>query len=158
MRYNKKGGRVHTSAPLETKGTSLIQYVLSIAQKKEFVKMTEKGKAWVRLPLSVLADERLTPYEAVVLSILIDRNSESTQMSVSKIAALSGISERKAKDSLKTLEKTGYIAIHHTGRESVYTLLDQILPPKKRNWKKVDTDSAKKESNEDEYEKLWNAF
>lgn len=116
--------------------------------------MTEKkdSKAWVRLPLSVLADERLTPYEAVVLSILIDRDSESTQVSVKKIAKMSGISERKTKESLKVLEKTGYIAVKHTGRESIYTLIDTVLPPKKRST------GSKKTETETDYEQFMNNF
>lgn len=120
--------------------------------------MTEKkdSKAWVRLPLSVLADERLTPYDAVVLAILIDRDSEKTQISAGEIAKISGISERKARESLKTLEKAGYIAIKRTGRESIYTLINQILPPKKRTWKKKAEDSS--ESYSDEYEALWNTY
>ena len=122
--------------------------------------MTEEkkdSKAWVRLPLSVLADERLTPYEAVVLAIIIDRDSESTQVSVEKVAKMSGISERKVRESLKTLEKAGYIAGKRTGRESIYTLIDQVLPPKKRTWKKK-AENSESSSYEDEYEALWNAF
>lgn len=120
--------------------------------------MTEKkdSKAWVRLPLSVLADERLTPYDAVIMAILIDRDSEKTQISAGEIAKISGISERKARESLKTLEKAGYIDIKRTGRESIYTLIDPVLPPKKRTWKKKEEDSS--ESYSDEYEALWNTY
>ena len=90
------------------------------------------GSAWVRLPLAVLQDKRLTPYEAVVLSILIDRDTGTgTSVSIRAIAELTGIGERKVRESLHLLKDTGYIDIVRTGRESVYTVA-QILPPKKR--------------------------
>lgn len=90
------------------------------------------GSAWVRLPLAVLQDKRLTPYEAVVLSILIDRDTGTgTSVSIRAIAELTGIGERKVRESLHLLKDTGYIDIVRTGRESIYTVA-QILPPKKR--------------------------
>lgn len=92
----------------------------------------EKSGAWVRLPLAVLQDKRLTPYEAVVLSILIDRDTGTgTSVSIRAIAEVTGIGERKVRECLHLLRDAGYITVTRTGRESIYTVA-QILPPKKR--------------------------
>ena len=119
----------------------------SIAYQKGKVKMKDekKGSAWIRLPLAVLQDSRLTPYEAVILSILIDRDAGTgeVQISIDTLIELSGISRRKIKDCLHLLRDTGYISVTRTGRESVYTVA-QVLPPKKRGTGQAQYTSKKK--------------
>lgn len=108
------------------------------------------GSAWVRLPLAVLQDKRLTPYEAVILSILIDRDTGTgTAVSIRAIAELTGIGERKIRESLHLLRDTGYISVTRTGRESVYTVA-QILPPKKRGQAQY-TSKKKKKADENAF-------
>ena len=104
----------------------------------------EKNSAWVRLPLAVLQDKRLTPYEAVVLSILIDRDTGTgTSVSIRAIAELTGIGERKVRECLHLLRDAGYISVTRTGRESIYTVA-QILPPKKRGQAQYTSKKKKK--------------
>lgn len=111
----------------------------------------EKNSAWVRLPLAVLQDKRLTPYEAVVLSILIDRDTGTgTAMSIRAIAELTGIGERKVRECIHLLRDTGYISVTRTGRESVYTVA-QILPPKKRGGQAQYTSKKKKKADENAF-------
>lgn len=126
----------------------------------------EKNESWVRLPLAVLQDKRLTPYEAVVLSILIDRDTGTgTAMSIRAIAELTGIGERKIRESLHLLRDTGYISVTRTGRESVYTVA-QILPPKKRGQAQYTKKKKKADENafcdmnhfEEDYEIFINNF
>ena len=109
------------------------------------------GSAWVRLPLAVLQDERLTPYEAVILALLIDRDTGDGQVQVKEqeLAKTAGISERKVRNSLHLLRDTGYISVTRTGRESVYTVA-QILPPKKRGGQAQYQYSKKKKKKADE--------
>lgn len=110
----------------------------------------EKNTSWVRLPLAVLQDSRLSPYEAVILSILIDRDTGTgTAMSIRAIAELTGIGERKIRESLHLLRDTGYISVTRTGRESVYTVA-QILPPKKRGQAQY-TSKKKKKADENAF-------
>lgn len=117
------------------------------------MKDEKKGSAcaWVRLPLAVLQDKRLTPYEAVILSILIDRDAGTgeVQISIDTLIELSGISRRKIKDCLHLLRDTGYISVTRTGRESIYTVA-QILPPKKRGGQAQYQYSKKKKKKADE--------
>lgn len=103
------------------------------------------GSAWVRLPLAVLQDSRLTPYEAVILALLIDRDTGDGQVQVKEqeLAKTAGISERKVRNSLHLLRDTGYISVTRTGRESVYTVA-QVLPPKKRGTGQAQYTSKKK--------------
>lgn len=111
----------------------------------------EKSGAWVRLPLAVLQDKKLTPYEAVVLSILIDRDTGTgTAMSIRAIAELTGIGERKVRECIHLLRDTGYISVTRTGRESVYTVA-QILPPKKRGGQAQYTSKKKKKADENAF-------
>ena len=110
----------------------------------------EKNSAWVRLPLAVLQDKRLTPYEAVVLSILIDRDTGTgTSVSIRAIAELTGIGERKVRECLHLLRDAGYISVTRTGRESIYTVA-QILPPKKRGQAQY-TSKKKKKADENAF-------
>ena len=99
--------------------------------------MKEKNQSWVRLPLAVLQDKRLTSCEVIVLSLLIDRDTGTGEVSVSikALAISSDISERHIKRCLSKLKELGYIDIHKTGRASIYTLKESILPPKKRDGK-----------------------
>lgn len=109
----------------------------------------EKNSAWVRLPLAVLQDKRLTPYEAVVLSVLIDRDAGTgTAVSIRAIAELTGVGERKVRECLHLLRDTGYISVTRTGRESVYTVA-QILPPKKRGTGQAQYTSKKKKKGDE---------
>lgn len=92
------------------------------------------SSAWVRLPLAVLQDKRLTLCEAVLLSLLIDRDTGTGQVraEAKELAELMNISERKVRASLHLLRDTGYISIQYqNGSASIYTLAE-ILPPKKR--------------------------
>lgn len=110
----------------------------------------EKNTSWVRLPLAVLQDKRLTPYEAVVLSVLIDRDTGTgTSVSIRAIAELTGIGERKVRECLHLLRDTGYISVTRTGRESIYTVA-QILPPKKRGGQAQYQYTSKKKKKADE--------
>lgn len=110
----------------------------------------EKNESWVRLPLAVLQDKRLTPYEAVVLSVLIDRDTGTgTAVSIRAIAELTGIGERKVRECLHLLRDAGYISVTRTGRESIYTVA-QILPPKRRGGQAQYQYSKKKKEKADE--------
>lgn len=99
--------------------------------------MKEKNQSWVRLPLAVLQDKKLTPYEAVILSLLIDKDTGTGEVSATadELSISSGICKRKVKSSLHLLRDTGYISISQTGRANIYILKDSILPPKKRGGK-----------------------
>lgn len=106
--------------------------------------MEKNTTSWVRLPLAVLQDKRLTPYEAVILSVLIDRDTGTgASVSIRVIAEATGIGERKVRECLHLLRDTGYIDIVRTGRESIYTVA-QILPPKKRGTGQAQYTSKKK--------------
>lgn len=104
------------------------------------------GSAWVRLPLAVLQDKRLTLYEVVLLSLLIDRDAGTGQVKAEakELAGLMSISERKVRASLHLLRDTGYISIQYqNGNASIYTVA-QILPPKKRGTGQAQYTSKKK--------------
>lgn len=113
----------------------------------------EKSGAWVRLPLAVLQDERLSLYEAVVLALLIDKDAGTGQVKASakELAEQASISRRKVVDSLKLLKNTGYIKDiqHEIGGTSTYTI-SQILPPKKRGGQAQYQYSKKKKKKADE--------
>lgn len=129
--------------------------------------MEKNNTSWARLPLAVLQDKRLTPYEAVILSILIDRDTGTgeVQISIDALIELSGISRRKVKSCIHLLRDTGYISVTRTGRESIYTVA-QILPPKKRGQAQYTKKKKKADENafcdmdhfEEDYEIFINNF
>lgn len=97
--------------------------------------MEKKNQAWIRLPLAVLQDEKLSLYEAVIFSLLIDKDTGTGQIraGVKELAEKAGISERKARSAIHLLKDTGYIKEiqYENGGISTYTLAE-VLQPKKR--------------------------
>lgn len=93
-------------------------------------------KSWTRLPMEVLKDDRLTKSDTLILAILIDtiddEESKAKVISIKELAELSETSIATVKRACKTLSDAGYISITRTGRESVYKLAKEVLPPKQR--------------------------
>ncbi len=109
--------------------------------------MATVTKQWVRLPLAVMQDERLTKSDVTILAIIIDIIDSRTaaEISIERLMSCTGYSRRTIIYATKRLTECGYISSKRTGRASEYALAKEILPPKKRN-----TQSKKQQKEEEE--------
>lgn len=86
---------------------------------------------WVRLPVELIQQKKVTLIECAVLALIIDR--EGAELTVKEMAQNCGVSDRTVQATLKSLQEKGYISIsREQGQASVYKLLQDILPPKQR--------------------------
>lgn len=93
-----------------------------------------KNESWVRMPLTVMQDERLTGISAFVYAIMVDRAvEEHVKITAQKIADVLQKQQRAVERAIKQLKDTGYITETKRGQNgsTVYTL-KLILPEKKR--------------------------
>ena len=128
----------------------------SIEHSERNVKMKDEkkssGSAWVRLPLKLLQDERLTAYDCIVLAILIDRDAGAGTVKVkeSELSQATKASIRHVRRCLAKLAEAGYIVdVKRTpGEENVYSLREGILPPKKRGQAQYKKSSKKEDQNQ----------
>lgn len=104
--------------------------MVSILKGRRVITMTDR--AWVRLPMRALHDERITPSMLCVLAVLIDKcDGGSCSLSRSEIAAAAAVSTATAARAVKQLSECGYIAASsERGQRTRYTQL--VLEPKRR--------------------------
>lgn len=96
-------------------------------------------RAWIRQPLSLLCkDGGLSKPAAIVLAIVIDRATDTdppqpVQLQQDLLAWQSGYTTRTVKRAIAELVQRELLAVHRTGRGSVYTLTGavELLPPKR---------------------------
>lgn len=114
------------------------------------------NQSWVRLPLCLLADERLTRADIIIVAILIDKTDAKgfVKISLEKLAKLSGVSKKTVQRATQRLQDYGYIYWDRTGRESIYQMCKQLIPHKQRK-KSKDTFSS---APIDEYEAFINNY
>ena len=107
------------------------------------------GGKWVRLPLEILNNERLTKTAAAVFAVIADKADGGTvQLTAAEIATAVGCCVRSVKTAVKALEKENYISVEHEqGGASIYKQL--LLEPKRRSrakkTEKDDFDASKYE-------------
>lgn len=114
------------------------------------------NQSWVRLPLCLLADERLTRADIIIVAILIDKTDSKgyVKLSLEKLAKISGVSKKTAQRATQRLQEYGYIYWDRTGRESIYQMCKQLIPRKHRKQSKDTFSSAPI----DEYESFINNY
>lgn len=95
----------------------------------------KSNQAWIRLPLAVMQDERITKADAIVLANIIDiiDSKKQAEISVEALMKRTGLSKRAVMYAIKHLKECCYITAQRTGRASIYSLKEEILPPKKRS-------------------------
>ena len=109
--------------------------------------------------MAVLSDDRLARSDCQLYAVLLDAADYGTvNKTLPQLAALCGVSRNTVQRSLHRLSNYGYIALQRTGRASNITIIDAILPPKKRGTA-ADRRRAEKEKAEmDAYIALSNRF
>ena len=112
---------------------------------------TSKSQAWIRLPLAILSDERLTKADTVVLALVIDIINDKPQAEISrlKLAELSKYNEKTVRRAIQHLVECNYIAVERTGRANVYKLTKAVLQPKQRKNNNSDKKNEKHSKGEE---------
>lgn len=88
--------------------------------------------SWYRVPEQILTDKGLTLADAAAFAYIADRaNGDAVTLTAAEIAAETGYSARRIKESIHRLESRNYIAVERrTGSASVYRQL--LMPAKNR--------------------------
>ena len=84
-------------------------------------------KDWIKMPMWIFTETKLSPTEACVLALLIDRaklRNWSTQISLKEIAEQLNISNHTAQRAVSNLEEHKLITIKRTGKQSIYQICD----------------------------------
>lgn len=85
-------------------------------------------KDWIKMPMWIFTDEQLTPTEACVLALIIDRaKCREWQCAISQgeIAEQLNISKRTTIRALAVLEEKKLIGVKRTGKQSIYTVSER---------------------------------
>ena len=98
-------------------------------------------KDWIKLPMWIFTELGLSPTEACILALIIDRAKLSKKweciLSHDDIASQLNISRRTVIRALDELEAKELISIQRTGKQSIYTVseqarIEQAVPPSRR--------------------------
>ena len=79
------------------------------------------------MPMWIFTETKLSPTEACVLALLIDRaklRNWSTQISLKEIAEQLNISNHTAQRAVSNLEDHKLITVKRTGKQSIYQICD----------------------------------
>lgn len=93
--------------------------------------MLDRTELFVRIPISVLLDERVSRSALVVYAVLIDAADKYGVLqgcTIASIAQRAGISEKTVRRSEAQLVDAGYIAVTRTGRASIIQVLHNLRP------------------------------
>jgi DNA-binding MarR family transcriptional regulator len=85
-------------------------------------------KDWIKMPMWIFCDAKLSPTEACVLALIIDKaklKAWKCALSQEEIAEQLNISKRTVIRALGELESRELISITRTGKQSVYTVAEQ---------------------------------
>lgn len=84
-------------------------------------------KDWIKMPMWIFTETKLSPTEACVLALLIDRaklRNWETSIAQKEIADQLNISRSTTIRALDELERAGLIAVKRTGKQSIYQISD----------------------------------
>ena len=84
-------------------------------------------KDWIKMPMWIFTETKLTPTEACVLALLIDRaklRNWETSIAHKEISEQLNISRSTTIRALDQLERAGLIAVKRTGKQSIYQISD----------------------------------
>ena len=84
-------------------------------------------KDWIKMPMWIFTDKKLSPTEACVLALLIDRaklRNWETCIAHKEIAEQLNISRSTTIRALDELERAGLITVKRTGKQSIYQISD----------------------------------
>ena len=93
--------------------------------------MLEKTELFVRIPISVLLDERVSRSALIVYAVLIDAADKygvRQGCTIAESAQRAGIAEKTVRRSEAQLVAAGYISVHRTGRASCIEVLHNLRP------------------------------
>lgn len=93
--------------------------------------MLDRSELFVRIPISVLLDSRLSRSAILVYTVLIDAADKLGVLqgcTITDIAQRAGISEKTVRRAESQLVGAGYIAVHRTGRASCIEVLHNLRP------------------------------
>lgn len=85
-------------------------------------------KDWIKMPMWIFTETKLTPTEACVLALLIDRaklRNWETSIAHKEIAEQLNISRSTTIRAIDQLERSGLIAVKRTGKQSIYQIAEQ---------------------------------
>lgn len=85
-------------------------------------------KDWIKMPMWIFTETKLSPTEACILALLIDRaklRNWSTQISLKEIADQLNISTHTAQRAVGNLERHELISVKRTGKQSIYQIAEQ---------------------------------
>lgn len=95
------------------------------------MKGSDSVQDWIRLPMKLLQDDRLSKSDVVIAAYIIDKCEESEiKLSTVEIAKACNVSRMQATRSIKQLISCNYIA---ATAQNTYKQLS-VLPPKKRKF------------------------
>lgn len=97
-------------------------------------------KDWIKMPMWIFTEMKLSPTEACVLALIIDKaklKAWNCHISHEEIAEQLNISRRTVIRALTELESQEIISIQRTGKQSVYTVsekarIEQAVQPPRR--------------------------
>lgn len=82
-------------------------------------------KDWIKMPMWIFTDKKLSPTEACVLALLIDRaklRNWETSIAHKEIGEQLNISRSTTIRALDELERAGLISVKRTGKQSIYQI------------------------------------
>ena len=109
-------------------GTSILYKNRVIYQSFYREEKRTMRKDWIKMPMWIFTETNLSPTEACILALLIDRaklRNWATQISLKEIAEQLNISTHTAQRAIGNLEGCKLISVKRTGKKSIYQIAEQ---------------------------------